>query len=187
MKIGVDIDGVMCDLVSEVLRIIRKKYRVSLRKNDIYKHEICEILGVTKNEFFKVFEEALSKLEHPAIKDAPYYINKLNKKHKVIIITSRLERFNHITKEWLTLNKIQYNQLINIETDKHTKLDKLDIFVDDNLKEIILASRIKHLKLILFDQPWNKSLNIKNLFTRARTWKEVYSLITKGKKTYAGG
>jgi len=176
-NIGIDIDGVICDLVKNILFIIKHKYGISLKKSDIYKHEIHEILGLSKLSFFKVFEEALISLNHPVIENAPYYINKLSKKHKITIVTSRPSKFNHFTKQWLGLNKINYHKLVNIDNEKHYKLSKFDFFIDDHLSEIILASSIDGLKLILFDQPWNKSYNIKNLFTRVKNWRDIYSLI----------
>ncbi|MFC1755758.1 hypothetical protein ACFL96_20605 [Thermoproteota archaeon] len=177
MRIGIDIDGVICDLVKNILIITKEMYGFNLRKEDIYKHEIHEVLGLEKDSFGKVFVRALSSLNHPAVKGAVTYINKLKKKHKIILVTSRPKRFNRITREWLRMNNIDYDKLVNIKSEKHTKLGGFDFFIDDHLGEIVFASRIKGLKSILFDQPWNKSFNMENSFVRVRTWRKIYSLI----------
>lgn len=143
-----------------------------------------EILGVSSHSFAAtIFKNVLTKIDHPVIRDAPYYINKLGKRHKIIIVTSRPKKFNRITKKWFVCNKIKYDRVVNIEKDKHAVLERFDFFIDDHLGEIILASSISRLKLLLFDQPWNKSRNIKKVFTRVKTWKEIYSIIKKYEKS----
>jgi len=141
-----------------------------------------EILGVSSHSFAaNIFKNVLTKIDHPVIKNAHYYINKFGERHKIVIVTARPKKFNKITKEWFKLHKIRYDKLINIEKDKHVVLEKFDFFIDDHLGEIILASSIVGLKLLLFDQPWNKSRNIKKIFTRVKTWKEIYSIIESTK------
>ncbi|MFC1480522.1 hypothetical protein ACFL5Y_03645 [Candidatus Omnitrophota bacterium] len=183
MRIAIDIDGVICDMVAGVMPTIRRDFKSNFKKKDIYKHEINEALGVPEKAFNHTFKEAYKKGEAlSAIREAPKYIEKLYKKHKITLITARPEKMNSITRNWLRLKRIKYHRLINIKRKKHLKLDTYDVFIDDHLSEIIWASKIKDLRLILFDQPWNKSYNVKKLFTRVQSWKEIHTIINEYEK-----
>lgn len=180
LKIGIDIDGVICDIMSSILPLIKTRYGTSLKKKDIYRHEIHEVLGVSERAFATdVFKDTVIKINHPAIKDAASYINRLYRKHTIVLVTSRPEIFNPITKKWLAKHKIKFHALINIHKHKYTVLDGFDFFIDDHLKEVIYASSVKNLNVLLFDQPWNRSFNSAGTFTRIKSWKKIYSLIEK--------
>jgi uncharacterized HAD superfamily protein len=54
----------------------------------------------------------------------------------------------------------------------------IDLAVEDNLEEAIeLTRKVKH--VLLFDQPWNKTKNVKDLIKRVYNWFEVYEEIQK--------
>lgn len=39
-------------------------------------------------------------------------VNRLAKKHEIIIFTTRTDYFKKVTKKWLKLNKVKYNEII---------------------------------------------------------------------------
>ena len=176
MRIGVDLDGVVSDFVSTFIGVVNEKYSVKLKQNQIYVHDLFLVLGVTKNEALSLIYETLSR-DINVIEGAREALVKLKEKHEIVIITARPEGTYKTTQEWLEQNKIPYDTLLYIkEGEKNQTEIELDVFVDDHLGEIIEFYG-KARKLIIFDHPWNKSLNVLRLFERARNWKEVLHTI----------
>ena len=60
--------------------------------------------------------------------------------------------------------------------------EKFDVIIDDHLEEII--NWIGKAPLVLvFNHPWNKSLNIKNNFERVYNWEGILERLNKFPKT----
>jgi uncharacterized HAD superfamily protein len=54
----------------------------------------------------------------------------------------------------------------------------VDLVVEDSLEEALeLTKKVNH--VLLFDQPWNKTKNVKGLIKRVYNWSEVYEEVQK--------
>ena len=62
------------------------------------------------------------------------------------------------------------------EGQKSTPQQAFDLVVDDHLREVIRFAG-KARKIIVFDHPWNQSLNVRGLFDRAYTWHDVLAIV----------
>ena len=77
---------------------------------------------------------------------------------------------------------IKYRELVHLqEGQKFVPERGFDVVVDDHLREVIGFTG-KASNIIVFDHPWNQSLNVRGLFHRAYTWADVLALVetTKG-------
>lgn len=182
LKIGIDIDGVITDFVSTFIEVINEKYNIRFGHEDVKEHDLYKVLGISEDEAKKLIIETLDKDLQPQ----PYAIdelNKLNREHDIFLITARPHNTRNITEQWLYKHGIKYKELIYLDEGKKHKLKeqsnlKLDVIIDDNLKDII--NWIDKVQLIIIlNHPWNKSLNIKNNFIRAYNWIHISEILDK--------
>jgi len=182
VKIAVDIDGVLLDIVMNFCDIFNKKHGTSYTKNDITNWKFYNDWNISEEEAFEIFFEIYQNtMSVPFIDDtAPEFMEKLNKDHDVHILSARTSEYRAQIIEKLNFHNIkkgeQYIDLILVYHKPYaSKQDyKFDVYVDDNPH---LADAIKKMKdryLLLYDQPWNQDFTCENNIIRVHNWNEVY-------------
>lgn len=175
MNIGIDIDGVIADFVEEFIKVIKERYDFDLKEKEIIYHDLYQVLGITKSESLELINETLNR-DLNIIKDADIYIDLLSMKNDIYILTARNINLTSIEK-WLKKHNIKYNDIVVFEEGGKNFCDKkLDVIIDDNLKEAI-GFIGKCEKIIIFDHPWNQTLDIHNSFYRVSNWYEIYEIL----------
>lgn len=191
MRIGIDIDGVLVDLVKFVADYGSKfcyenKIQYTVKKDE---YNEAEALGITNEQAEKFWNTYLTfyAQKYPARDFAAEVIKKLKQNHEIYIITARNEeglpketygKMQDMVKRWLLDNKIEYDKLIFTEENKLTTCieNKIDTMIDDaphNVKEI--STRIP---VLCFDNPYNVSLEGNNI-TRVYSWYDILNKIEK--------
>lgn len=191
MRIGIDIDGVLVDIVRFIADYGSKfcyengiKYTV---KSDEY--DEAKALGITYEQTEKFWNTYLTfyATKYPAREFANTVIKKLRENHEVYIITARNEeglpketygKMQEMVRKWLEDNEIEYDKLIFTEENKlDTCLaNKIDIMIDDaphNVKQV--STKIE---VFCFDNPYNAKLEGKNI-TRVYSWFDILNKIEK--------
>lgn len=192
MKISVDLDGVLIQIMEEWIRIYNNRYyknKITIEKItqwDFYKH-----LGITELELSQIFDCIDLKTIPIIDKRAPKYLKKLNKKHTIHIVTARYrgEKDRPKVQEKLDLmglvKGVHYDKLVI--TDNYPKDIKIllnyDVYVDDSpfLAESFQNDELfRQFKLLLLmDQPWNWRVESQFGTIRVRNWKEIYKWLKK--------
>lgn len=178
MKIGIDIDGVIADFVDEFNKIIYNKYDFKLRESDIYVHDIYLVLGITLEDSLEIIYETLQR-NLKMVAKAKNSIKKLNKDHEIYILTARDKKFTRKTLDWLDDKSIPYDEILFLnEGEKFQCKEKFDVIIEDCLKDAInWRKKVKY--VILYDRPWNQTLDIKNLLIHLKNWDEIVQFIKK--------
>ena len=174
MNLGFDIDGVISDFVRSFVEIVKKHYNLTLAETSIYCHDLNLVLGISEKERNKLIRETLlENLE--LITGARETLERLNSEgHQIVILTARFDDLIKVTENWLKKKGIPYSQLIHLNEGKKflSKVD-LDLVVEDNLEDAIgWSQKVKN--VLVYDHPWNQSLNIKGLIKRVYSWNDVY-------------
>jgi uncharacterized HAD superfamily protein len=176
MRIGVDIDGVVADFVRTFIPLVRERYGVALAEHDIYVHDLFLVLGITEPEAMELIRAAICS-DLDLIHGAKEAIDTLNQQHDVTLLTARPEDLLEVTRQWLSKRGIRYRELLHLrEGQKSAPQRAFDVVVDDHLREVIRFAG-KARKIIVFDHPWNQSLNVRGLFDRAYTWEDVLAMV----------
>ncbi|MFX0025649.1 MAG: hypothetical protein ACFE8M_04480 [Candidatus Hermodarchaeota archaeon] len=185
MRIAVDIDGVLLDIMVTYCEIFNKKYKTNYQKKDVNNWEFFRDWKISEQEayeiFFEIYEDSMSV---PFIdENAPNILEELNKIHEVYIVTARQPKykipiFNKLRFHNIRRN-IQYQELILLKPKPYDiKLrENFDIYIDDNPN---LADPIKRLKgrtLLLYDQPWNQIVNVERNINRVFNWNDIFQFI----------
>ena len=165
MRVAVDVDGVLINLMAEFLRIYNKIYKDNKQISDVKQWSFYEDFGISREECFDIFHK-INLMDVPVIEPniAPY-LNIINKKHHVDIVTARRETDREILIKKLESMGVykgkQYNELVIVGYEPHTAKADLDydVYVDDSpeLAKAIIESNTQRI-MLLFDQPWNHSM-----------------------------
>ena len=174
MLIAVDVDGVVLDTHSEVLRRYNIDYGDNLGLDDIQVWDMsrfakpecgAKILGYFENpEVYKFAYHIVGALAGVrALRDAH---------HRVVYATTPARNTAGVKLEVLTaLGFLDYPEDYIECTDKN--LVRADVLIDDYAPNVNLFQG----KRILFDRPWNANSIVYYGVLRARDWKQVVGLI----------
>lgn len=176
MRIGVDIDGVVANFVAAFIPLVRKRFGLVVREQDIYVHDLYLVLGIRPDQAMELIRETI-RCDLEPYPGAAQGLARLRQKHHVTLVTARPPDMMDITKEWLARRDIPHDQLLHFEEGaKHENQYAFDVFIDDHLREAFgFINKVPH--IIIFDHPWNRTFNLGGLLKRARNWREVVSLV----------
>ncbi|MEM3085395.1 MAG: hypothetical protein QXU32_13345 [Nitrososphaerales archaeon] len=157
MKIALDLDGVLADIVLVWINQYNRKHNASINKETIESWDFWKDLGVGKYEFYYQLSNCWSRWKEvpPMENDIDNAVNKLHALGTVDIVTARDQESTNYVLEWLEHNKIIYNEYVVVQDGREKANLDYDMFIDDSPHNAIrLASRSKN--VLLYDQPWNK-------------------------------
>ena len=174
MNLGFDIDGVIADFTPPLLAAVKKNYGSELKREDIYCFDLEVVLGIPHCEEEALIVDVLNQ-DLPLNIGAKEALEQLScQGHSIYLLTCRYGHLRNVTESWLKQKGIPYNQLHLLnEGEKYlAKVDPLDVIVEDSLQEALAwANKVK--TILIYDQPWNQTLNVKNLIKRIYNWKEI--------------
>ena len=187
MKIGIDIDGTITDLHSEIIKY-GLKYNDAISGKGIKNenaYRIFEIFDWEKDhciKFKKYMQMEILNLIKPR-NDVVEYLNNLKKiGHEIYIITGRKstemkDTYNE-TLNWLKVNSIPFDKFIVEEENKGKACleNNIDIFVDDSLKHLTRVSDAGVKKVYIFDNVYNRE---NNQYDRIYSFSDLYYNICK--------
>jgi len=189
MNIGIDIDNTITDTREMIFRYAEEYAHKTKRsvKRDLSHYVVEKSLGWTKQEAYDFLAACLPDIyrnvqpkEH-----ALQVISELHQNHRIILITSRNERdevITRVTLEWLLRQGLTYDKLIMNQTENMHHFSKLaacrenriDVMIEDHHD---LALEIaEYLPVLLFDYPYNAHVECQNI-TRVKDWLQVKAII----------
>lgn len=185
MKIGVDIDGVLTNVIRYACdygsKYFFEKYgKLNININAWSLKDMFNTTDEEDKECWLTLVKDYSTNE-PARPFAAEIINKIrNEDNEIYIITARgaskwddVEgKVNSILISWLNHNNIKYDKLIISENKLEIcKKYDIDIMIEDKTENINSIS--KELPVICFHENHNKELKGKNIY-RVYSWYDVY-------------
>ncbi len=184
-KISIDVDGVILDLYGAFCSVYNKRNGTNFTKKKLIKYNFFLDWGIPKEEAFILFRELQENSVTISLEDvsAPFYIRKLNNKFTVDVVTARPEPTKSALIEILDsigITKGLYYRSICLTPTYPLDIKIVfdyDLYIDDNPE---LAKSIKKRPdkaMLLFDQPWNRSVKCKGNVIRVKNWKEIYNTI----------
>lgn len=193
MNIGIDIDGVLVDMVRFMVDYGTKCFvleNVDYTLDSKYYDEI-RAFGVNKDAVGKFWN---TYLEYYATKYNPRpfaseVISKLSEKHKIYIITARNNEglnpnckanMEEMVKIWLDKFDIRYDELIFTVGSKlpYCLENNIDIMIEDAPTNIIEIS--EKINVLCYDNPYNTQIN-KNNVMRVYSWYDILNKIENKK------
>ena len=186
MKIGVDLDGVVVDLMTPFLEFHNRNYGTFFSYRDITSHNFWIPWGLEKEEANRRLFEFMENSSFYDIKPqrgAISSVKKLSQNHRLDVITSRPEFYKEKTIQWLDyyLPKVfreviftyQYPLVDGISRKGEICMAKgIEIMIEDIDRNALACVQFCE-KVLLFDQPWNQDAKLSDNIVRVKNWKEV--------------
>lgn len=190
MKLGFDIDDVICDLVTPLSAYIKEKYaNVDWANTPYVRFDNCAC-SEDPEENDVIARDIMTTARDPEFQasllpfdDAVMAIKRYKKLgHSIHFITARLCSKEQIA-VWLRANKLPFDSIHTDPGDgkKHEKgklgrVLNLDMYVDDLEENLLSMWRYKkrwRKGLLLFDRLWNQGPYDASKFTRVHNWGEI--------------
>lgn len=155
LKFGIDVDGVLRDLVGGILSIYNSKFRKNVNREDFINYDVRDQfpdLPDAANYFFSGEIARILLCNSNPVPGSLDAFNILSEIGIVYIVTSQhgYDNINY-TFKWLYNNGFKTDQICFVH-DKSV-ISGLDYFIDDNPKKFI-GCKCKH--GILIDMPYNR-------------------------------
>ncbi|TFG06472.1 MAG: hypothetical protein EU539_07515 [Promethearchaeota archaeon] len=190
MKIAIDVDGVLLDLMINFCKIYNDRYNSACRKEDVKHWEFFKDWEISEEECYEIFSLVYENtMNVPLISNKiPNILKALNSKYQVDIVTARNVKFRPQLVEKLNLHEIKkgihYEKIVVVDHKPYDiKLKyEYDIYVDDNPNLVESVKRHEEIYLLLFDQPWNQTEKCEKNVIRVYNWEEIKEVIKKIEK-----
>ncbi|MEK6875410.1 MAG: hypothetical protein AABX30_01885 [Nanoarchaeota archaeon] len=208
MKIGIDVDECLINLVDNFLDFNREKYKIDVKREDVFCYDFWEIFKIPKKEAYRRMDEFFNSKFFERVspvdgaKKAIYELSK-NRENKLYVITSRPIHIKNKTKEQLegffgevfydishTDEYSDFERQIS-EVNRKTKKvrvcqdRKIDVLIEDSLKNALeCAEGVEGIEILLMNQPWNKNGNLPSNVYRVYSWEEILIKIKEIKNEF---
>lgn len=157
MKIALDVDGVLADVIASWL-LYSNKIRPTIVKSQISEWDFWQNHNINKFDFYNELSICWKSWKNiPTTEDnLAHAVGQLANLGTVDIVTARDESTHDDVKNWLKLHKINFKNYVGVlEGIEKSQLD-YDVFIDDsplNAKNMLEKGK----QVILYSQPWNVS------------------------------
>jgi uncharacterized HAD superfamily protein len=160
--VGVDLDGVIADIVTQLVRFSRSEYDLRLVPSDFRSENIETCTPIKTEQLKKLFCEPKFFQTMRAIQGARRSVMRLvAARYAVHIVTDRFwyPQIQDDTRRWLSNRLIRVNSLVFArKTQKQSVARNLEIgwFIEDQRSNANLLSEV--CRVLLIDQPYNQGL-----------------------------
>ncbi|MBI2111147.1 MAG: hypothetical protein HYT44_01960 [Nitrosarchaeum sp.] len=163
MKIALDVDGVLADVIESWL-IYNNKIRPDISKDDITNWDFWKKFKINRYDFYEELTSCWKNWNSipPTEDNLSIITQNLSNFGQVDIVTARESSTDSFVKNWLKLHDVTYQNYVSV-IDGPMKADlDYDVFIDDSpLNAIKFLKRQK--TIFLYSQPWNQHISDQNI------------------------
>ena len=163
MKIALDVDGVLADVIESWL-IHSNKIRSSISKDEITNWDFWKKFKINRYDFYEELTSCWKNWDSipPTENNLSVATQNLSNFGQVDIVTARELSTDSFVKNWLKLHDVTYQNYVSV-IDGPMKADlDYDIFIDDSPLNAIKFLQHKK-KVFLYSQPWNQHISNQNV------------------------
>lgn len=188
MKIGVDMDSVLADIIPLLDLFHNENYKTSISNESHTDYNLSTIWNCSGEEVIRRIYEFYQSTYFDKIlpiKGAKKNIDMLSRKHTLILITSRPFHIEEKSRSWLNTHFhgaftkiIHTNQVSQKHESKKRKSEicleeGIDVMVEDHL-DYALDCAQAGIKVLLLPMPWNVNNKLEHSnITRVADWSEI--------------
>jgi 5'(3')-deoxyribonucleotidase len=163
MKIALDVDGVLADVIESWL-IFSNKKRPRILKENVKNWDFWKEFEINRFDFYKELTSCWKNWISipPTEQNLSSTSKTLSNLGQVDIVTARERSTDSFVKNWLKFHGIVYENYVSV-IDGPMKADlDYDVFIDDSpLNAIKFLKNNKN--VFLYTQPWNQHIKNKNI------------------------
>ena len=199
LRIGVDLDACIVDLVYWASRLIKRGLKVDLKKIlkkgpvDFWLHHWPEVKKIKGENFIlAMFEKPFIYQYAKPIPGAVKVLNKWKRQgHQIWLITARPKKtVGKITLQWLGKNNLDwakkrilftgysYKDRANFKSEASRKLN-LHVFIEDHAEAVRAIDSPSMIVKLVLKYPWNMAEDIGKKAKFVKDWQEIDKIIQK--------
>lgn len=191
MLIALDLDEVLADFSTALIKFHNDTYSTSLTRDKIFTYSFWKVWGGTRGEAIQKVRKFYFTKYFKDMKPVPgsvYGVGEIIERHELVIITSRPNDFIEETSRWIEkyfpsrFNDIYfaYNQWIR-EKGNESKLEiclnlGVDVLIEDSLEYAKECAK-EGIEVLLLDCPWNQTKKLPKRIKRVYNWREISDTI----------
>ena len=176
MKIALDVDGVLADVIQSWLNY-NNSIRPKILKHDIVDWDFWKKFKINRYDFYTELSSCWKNWKSipPTEENLSSTTQNLSNLGQVDIVTARERSTDSFVKNWLSHFDISYDNYVSVIDGPMKANLNYDVFIDDSP---LNASRIlkSNKKIILYSQPWNQHMT-ETQFSRISTLSEAVEKI----------
>ena len=159
-NVGVDLDGVVADIVTQLVRFSRSKYDLRLVPSEFRSENIETCTPIRTHQLQKLFREPSFFQSMRAVQGARQLLVNLGESgYRVHIVTDRFwyPEIHEDTREWLSNRLIRVASVVfATKTEKQAVARDLGLgwFIEDQRSNANLLSEV--CRVLLIDKPYNQ-------------------------------
>jgi uncharacterized HAD superfamily protein len=186
MHIGIDLDEVVVDTLGGIIKLHNEKYGTRFAHKDFASYHLQDTWGGTREEAIEKVDKFLKTdpLKHfnPVAGSITAIKTLKERGHELYIITGRSNENSEHTETWLkhhfpkVFSGVHYVSFYSL-TEKPRKKSEvcrelgIELIIDDNWDTAVDCAA-QNIKVLLFDQQWNRGKVPKNV-ERVHSWDEI--------------
>jgi hypothetical protein len=158
MKIALDVDGVLADVIQSWLNY-NNSIRQEISKEEISDWDFWKKFKINRYDFYAELSSCWKNWMSvpPTETNLSSTTKNLSKIGQVDIVTARERSTDSFVKNWLNHYDISYDNYVSV-IDGPMKADlDYDVFIDDSPLNALKIIQQKK-KIILYSQPWNQHI-----------------------------
>ena len=187
MKIAVDIDEVVVDLVHAILPFFNEHTGKKIKFEDVYAYKFTKVYDISRKTELKIVTDFYRTPEFDYLESIPGALSSLehlSRQHELVLLTARFGAGKQKTPHWFATNLPNLNLPIiyagDYQEEHHERLTKaevclregFDCIIEDNA-ECLAQCAAKGIRGYLFTRPWNVKYKPHLLVTRVSEWEEI--------------
>ncbi len=189
MIIAIDVDEVLADLLSQFIKYHNDLYGTNLRREEFATYNWWEVIGdgyaSDKEKILSFFKSPYVDQIEP-IAGAQAGVKELKESNELVVVTSRHFSLSVLTEHWLnkyfpdSFSKFYYTKSV-VNQNTLTKLEACraagaQLLVDD---QYAFADEVADhdIKVLLFNEPWNRTYPEHKCITRVFSWPDILEKI----------
>lgn len=157
LRVALDVDGVLADVMSAWLEHTNPGRLVPLSKSDMNNWDFWARHGIKKRDFYAQLDACWDKWMHlpPTEDNLARATSALSRLADTLdIVTARSHITNSHVKAWLEHYNITYDKYVQVAAGWMKADLEYDVFIDDS--PVNADAFVKNKKrVVLYDQPWN--------------------------------
>lgn len=195
MLIASDIDAVLGDFLSMYLKYRNDTYNTNWQRDQFYTYVWSEVFQESKEQMYSILSDFFHSDYINAIEPMPGAvegIERIGKKNKILVVTSRPRLIADATYDWLNkyfpdkFEKVFFSNQPSYGSFGSTKGEickqvRADMFIDDQFHYCDECND-EGVESLLYDNPWNQGVDLPKHITRVKNWGEIVKIVANKNK-----
>ena len=181
LQIAVDLDGVLAESMLVWCERANKEFGTRLGMDDLDTWSSWKRFPLSKDDFYRILDESWDEWPEipPTEPEVAEKVARIEKFGDLDIVTGRSKRTVEAARSWVDSHKIRYRRFVRVLGWRDKILLDYDVYIDDAPDLMPLISRSPNAWGVLYERPWNRSVQDMPKVLKAKNWRQVPALLKR--------